>query len=106
MSHDALQVTTTHLRELAARHGRAAAELTSATAAVCGADTRIRRSHGMIAWSTAAAVEALQHARQAAGHDVAAHSRTLGDDLTATAHRYETTDEVSADRLDARMRPR
>ena len=63
MSYDALEVTTAHLRELAARHGQAAAEMTTAAGAVAGVDTRIRASHGVIAWSTAAAVEAIQHHR-------------------------------------------
>lgn len=99
MSYDALQVTTAHLRELAAKHGRAAAELTSATAAVAGVDTRIRMSHGVVAWSTAAALEAIQQARADAAAGVTGASHALERNLTCAAHRYETTDLASAERL-------
>ncbi|KRE27312.1 hypothetical protein ASG82_12870 [Mycobacterium sp. Soil538] len=99
MSYDALEVTTAHLRELAAKHGQAVAEMTSATAAVAGVDTRIRMSHGVVAWSTAAALEAIQQARADAAASVAGESRALEENLTCAAHRYESTDQASAERL-------
>lgn len=99
MSYDALEVTTAHLRELAARHGQAAAEMTTAAGAVAGVDTRIRTSHGVIAWSTAAAVEAIQQHRSEAAACVAGVSRALEDNLTSAAHRYDATDEASGERL-------
>ena len=106
MSHETLQVTTAHLRELAAKHGRAAAEFTSAADALSGVDTRIRESHGVIAWSTAGAVEAIQHARRDAADGVAGDSRSLSDHLTTAAHRYEATDQSSAGRRETQVRPR
>lgn len=99
MSYDALEVTTAHLRELAATHGRAAAEMASAAASVAGVDTRIRTSHGVIAWSTAAAVEAIQHQRGEAAACVARDSSALEENLTSAARRYEATDQASAERL-------
>ncbi len=99
MSHDALEVTTAHLRELAAKHGRAAAEMAAAAASVAGVDTRIRTSHGVIAWSTAAAIEAIQHHRAEAAARVAGDSCAIEENLTSAAHRYEATDQASAERL-------
>lgn len=106
MSREALQVTTAHLRELAAKHGRAAAEITSATAAVSGVDSAIRTSHGVIAWSTADAVEAIQQARRGAANELAAESHALSENLTAAARRYEATDRASGARLDQQIRSR
>jgi ESX secretion-associated protein EspC/F len=99
MSYDALEVTTAHLRELAAKHGQAAAEITAAGAAVAGVDTRVRTTHGVVAWSTAAALEAIQQARADAAASIAGHSLALEENLTLAAHRYETTDQASAERL-------
>jgi hypothetical protein len=106
MSRESLQVTTAHLRELAAKHGQAAAEITSATEVVSGVDSGIRTSHGVIAWSTAGAVEAIQHARRAAGSSVATESQALRDNLSAAAGRYEATDRASGSRLDKQIRLR
>jgi len=105
MSRQALRVTTAHLRELAAKHGRAAAESTSATEAVSGVDSAIRTSHGVIAWSTAGAVEAVQQARRDAGESVAGESHALSENLTTTAGRYEATDRAAGARLDQQIRP-
>jgi hypothetical protein len=106
MSWESLQVTTAHLRELGAKHGQAAAEISSATEAVSGVDTAIRTSHGVIAWSTAGAVEAIQHARRDAGNSVAAESQALSEHLTAAAGRYETADHASGALLDRQLPPR
>ena len=103
MSRESLQVTTAHLYELAAKHGRAAAEITSATEVVSGVDSGIRTSHGVVAWSTAGAVEAIQHVRREAGNGVAADSHALSDHLTAAARRYEAADRASGARLDKQI---
>ena len=106
MSRESLQVATAHLRELAARHGQAAAEVTSATEVVSGVDSGIRTSHGVIAWSTASAVEAIQYARRDAGIAVAAESQALSDNLGAAADTYEAADAESGVHLDEQVRPR
>lgn len=106
MSRESLQVTTAHLRELAAKHGQAAAEVTAATEVVSGVDSGIRTSHGVIAWSTAAAVETIQQARRAAGNSVATESQALSGNLSAAAARYEAADRASGSRLDKQIRPR
>jgi len=103
MPRESLQVTTAHLRELAAKHGQAAAEITSAAEAVSGVDSGIRTSHGVIAWSTAGAVEAIQHARRDAGNSVAADAHALSDNLTAAAGRYEAADRASGARFDTQI---
>ena len=105
MSRQALRVTASHLRELAAQHGRAAAESTSATEAVAGVDSAIRTSHGVIAGSTAAAVEAVQQARRDAGESVAGESGVLSEHLILAAGRYEATDGAAGDSLDQQIRP-
>ncbi|GJF13739.1 ESX-1 secretion-associated protein [Mycolicibacterium cyprinidarum] len=103
MSHETLQVTTAHLRELAAKHGQAAAEITSATEAVSGLDSAIRTSHGVIAWSTAAAVEMIQQVRRDIGNSLAGESHVLGENLTTAAGRYEATDHASGAGLDRQI---
>lgn len=106
MSREALQVTTAHLRELAAKHGQAAAEITSATEAVAGVDTEIRISHGVIAWATASAVEAVQQARREAGNSLAEGSHALNGNLRSAAERYEAADRASGEHLDKQIRGR
>lgn len=105
MSHESLQVTTSHLRELAAKQSQAAAEITSATEAASGVCSAIRTSHGMIAWSTAGAVEAIQHARRIAGRNATDVSHSLNENLTFAADRYEATDNTSGVALDQQLHP-
>ncbi|MCH9730552.1 MAG: ESX-1 secretion-associated protein [Actinomycetia bacterium] len=105
MSRDELKVTTAHLRELAAKHGQTAAEVTSATETVSGVDTAIRKSHGLIAWSSAGAVEAIQEARRGAGKCAADESEALSENLISAAGRYEATDHASGASLDRQLPP-
>ena len=101
-----LRVTTAHLRELAAKQRQAAAEMRSATEVVDGVDTSVRMTHGVIAWSTAAAVEAVQNARRTAGTRVKEVSDEMADKLDASAAAYDRIDEVAGVRLYGQMRPR
>lgn len=105
MPRESLQVTTAHLRELAARHRQAAAEITSATDAVTEVDSGIRRTHGVVASSTARAVETIQQARRDAGYCAAGQSQVLSGSLAAAARRYEATDLESGGRLGDQIRP-
>lgn len=104
MSGEVLRVTTSHLRELAAKQARVAAEITAATDVVEGVDTSMRISHGVIAWSTAAAVQAIQPVRRAAGNQMAAASHGMSEDLCAAAARYDQIDGAMGGRLDQEMR--
>lgn len=106
MSGEALRVTTAHLRELAAKQAQAAAEITSGSEVVDGVDTSVRVSHGVIAWSTAAAVEAIQHARRSAGNGMAAVSNVMSENLGDAASRYDQIDGAMGGRLDQEMGPR
>ncbi len=106
MSGEALRVTTAHLRELAAKQAQAAAEITSATEVVDGVDTSLRISHGVIAWSTAGAVEAIQRARRAAGNEMAAISNGMSENLADAAAQYGQIDGAIGGRLDQETRPR
>jgi hypothetical protein len=106
MSGEALRVTTAHLRELAAKQAQAAAEITSATEVVDGVDTSVRMSHGVIAWSTASAVEAIQHARRTAGNGMATVSSGMSENLADAGSRYDQIDGALGGRLDQEMRPR
>lgn len=106
MSGEALRVTTAHLNELAAKQAQAAAEIISATEVVDGVDTSMRTTHGIIAWSTAGAVEAIQHARRATGNQIAALSRAMSEDLTDAASQYDRVDGAMGGRLGQQMRTR
>jgi Excreted virulence factor EspC, type VII ESX diderm len=106
MSGEALRVTTAHLRKLAAKQAQAAAEITSATEVVDDVDTSVRVSHGVIAWSTASAVEAIQHARRTAGNGIAAASNGMSENLAEAASRYDQIDGAMGRPLDQEMRPR
>jgi hypothetical protein len=99
-----LEVTTAHLGELAAKHGRAAAEMLSATEVTEGVDTSVRVSHGVISWSTAAAVEAANTARCTAGTTMQDVSGYLEESLQVAARRYDDTDVFAEGALGARMR--
>ncbi|AFM14898.1 Protein of unknown function (DUF2580) [Mycolicibacterium chubuense NBB4] len=105
MSRHTVQVTTGHLRELAAKHGQAATDVTAATDAPAGVDSRIRRSHGAVAWATAAAVGEIQRARIAAGQGMAGECGALCGHLITAARRYEDTDHESGADLGRRLRP-
>lgn len=105
MSGDSLRVTAAHLRELAAKQGQAAAQLTSATEVVEGVDTAVRFTHGVIAWSTAAAVEAVQAARAAAAQAETATAQSMTERLTEAAARYEEADRAAGAHLDDQLRP-
>ncbi|MGV0743560.1 ESX-1 secretion-associated protein [Mycolicibacterium sp. XJ870] len=99
-----LRVTTAHLRELSAKQGQAAADLTTATAIVEGVDSAVRWTHGPISWSTAAAVEAAQIARRSAGVRMANASQDLGAKLTTAAGKYSGTDTTMGAALDGTIR--
>lgn len=99
-----LEVTTAHLGELAAKQGRAAAEILSATEVTEGVDTSVRLSHGVISWSTAAAVEAANTARRAAGRSMQDEAGYLEAGLALAARRYDDTDECVKGALGGRMR--
>jgi hypothetical protein len=101
-----LRVTTAHLRELAAKQRQAAAELRSATEIVDGVDTSVRVTHGVISWSTAAAVEAVQNARQTAGTRVEEVSDARADKLEPSAAAYDRIDGLAGGRLHGQVQPR
>lgn len=106
MSGETLRVTTAHLNELAAKQAQAAAEIISATEVVDGIDTSMRTTHGIIAWSTAGAVEAIAQARRAAGNHIAAISTGMSENLTDAASQYDRIDGAMGGRLGQQMRTR
>jgi hypothetical protein len=71
-----------------------------------GVDTAVRISHGVIAWSTAAAVEAIQSARHGSADAMAEGSEGMRDRLFDAATRYDRVDGAMGVRLDAVMPPR
>lgn len=98
-----LEVTTAHLGELAAKQGRAAAEIKSATEVTEGVDTSVRISHGVISWSTAAAVAAANNARRTAGESIEDMSNYLEGSLVDAGRRYDDTDGWAEGVLGAQM---
>jgi hypothetical protein len=101
-----LRVITAHLRELATKQGRAAAAIESATSAPVGVDTSVRHTHGVIAWSTAAAVEAIVHARHGAGARMEGVSEGMATDLKDAAAAYDRIDGMAGSAIDDQMPPR
>jgi hypothetical protein len=101
-----LRVTTAHLRELAAKQRQAATEIGSAAVVADGVDTSVRMTHGVISWSTAAAVEAVQNARRAAGSRMERVSEGMADNLDASAAAYYRIDGLAGGRLGDQMQPR
>jgi hypothetical protein len=98
-----LRVTSAHLGELAAKQRQAAAEIRSATEITEGVDTSVRVSHGVISWSTAAAVEAANTARRTAGRAMECVSGQLRDSLQLAARRYDDTDDYAEGILGAQV---
>jgi hypothetical protein len=101
-----LRVITAHVRELAAKQDRAAADIKSATSAPVGVDTSVRHTHGVIAWSTAAAVEAIVHARRSAGAAMEGVSEGMATDLKDAAAAYDRYDDSAGTAIDDQMHPR
>jgi hypothetical protein len=99
-----LEVTTAHLGELAAKQGRTAAAILSATAATEGVDTSVRVSHGVISSPTAAALRAANDARHTAGKAVGDVSDHLEDSLELAARSYDGTDEIAESVLGGQIR--
>jgi hypothetical protein len=101
-----LRVTTAHLRELAAKQRQAATEMRSAAEVADGVDTSVRETHGVIAWATAAAAEAVQNARRAAGSAVEGVSEGMADNLNVSAAAYDRIDGLAGGRLGDQIQPR
>ncbi len=99
MSGDDLRVTTAHLGELAAKQGRAAVEIRSATVAAEGAEAAVRSTHGSIASASVNALAAVLSARRSAGTKMAAISDDLCDKLVEAAKRYDQIDEAMSGTL-------
>jgi hypothetical protein len=101
-----LRVTTAHLRELAAKQRQAATEMRSAAEVAEGVHSSVRMTHGVISWSTAAAVETVQNARRAAGAGVEGVSQGMADRLDVSAAAYDRIDAAAGGRLGDQMQPR
>jgi hypothetical protein len=101
-----LRVATAQLRELAAKQRQAATEIQSAVEVVDGVDTSVRVTHGVIAWSTAMAVQAVQNARRAAGSGMKGVAEEMADKLDASAGAYDGIDGMAGGRLGDRMQTR
>jgi hypothetical protein len=101
-----LRVATAQLRELAAKQRQAATEIRSAVEVVDGVHTSVRVTHGVISWSTATAVAAVQNARRAAGSGMKGVAEEMADKLDASAGAYDSVDGMAGGRLGDRMQTR
>jgi hypothetical protein len=101
-----LRVTTAHLRELAVKQRQAAAEISTAAEVADGVDTSVRETHGVISCATAAAVEAVQNARRAAGSEMEGVSEEMADNLELSAAAYDRVDALAGSQLGGRMQIR
>ena len=101
-----LRVVTAQLRELAAKQRQAATEIRSAVEVADGVDTSVRITHGVISWSTATAVEAVQNARRAAGSGMKGVAEEMADKLDASAGAYDGIDGMAGGRIGDRIQTR
>jgi hypothetical protein len=101
MSTEELQVTVTHLAELAGRQQTASSEITGAVVTTAGVDARVATTHGAIAASTYGALNSVQESRAAAGDAMARASIDLSDTLDYAAESYQRTDVEYAGQLEA-----
>ncbi|MFY1599577.1 type VII secretion target [Micromonospora sp. WMMD737] len=103
-SPEPLQVTPTHLHDLAARQAQAAGAVASAAESVSDLDRRILDTHGAIAASTAEALDMLQTVRRACGAAIADAGHALSVSLITSAGRYDDTDDSAGRHIDESMR--
>jgi hypothetical protein len=101
-----LRVATAQLRELAAKQRQAATEIRSAVEVADGVHTSVRVTHGVISWSTAAAMAAVQNARRAARSGMKGVAEEMADKLDASAGAYDRVDGMAGGRLGDRMQTR
>jgi hypothetical protein len=59
-----------------------------------GVETSVLATHGLIAWSTATAVEAVQDARRAAGSGMKGVVEEMADMLDASSGTYDWIDRM------------
>lgn len=100
---ESLHVAPEHLRVLAGTQAQAARTIASAGAAVADAESRIRASHGTLAWPSAVSVAAVARARDHATRRLAQRAAMLSGGLEAAAARYQGTDAASGVDLDRQM---
>jgi hypothetical protein len=92
MSGGELNVTATHLIDLADRQRAASNGITGAVVTTAGVEALVAASHGAIAESAYAALSALRVSRTAAGDDIAGRSAGFSERLTSAAQAYEGID--------------
>jgi hypothetical protein len=100
-----LRVTTAHVRELSARQGEAAAQLTTAATVTDGVSQSMWLSHGAICAVSNMAVAAAEGARKGACQAMSSVSADLDEKLTTAAQRYDEMDQANRRQLDERIHP-
>lgn len=98
-----LHVTPGHLRELADKHGDAAAHIAGATGLVDGVAQALLRTHGTACSTAAAAAVKVAEARERACVALETMSQAHEANLTTAAKQYVSTDAKSGGAIDQQM---
>ena len=98
-----LRVETTELRSLATHQREAATALAAAARTTNGVGANVLSTHGVIATSTAMAVDAVDAARGAAAAAMQSVSAHMSESLTIAAARYDHTDGAEGRNLDRQI---
>lgn len=106
MSSGELWVTPDHLRELANKHGTAAAQVSQATALVDQTAERVQRTHGSVCSAAAAAAARVAEARRKACIAIETTSQAHEANLNTAASQYVGVDEHHRDEIVDQIRPR
>lgn len=101
-----LQVTTSYLEELAAKHDLSSADVRAAAAVTSGIGSTMWTSHGVICATANMAVAEAESARSAANAAVESVGTEIAKRLRAAGGAYDGTDERAGESLDAQVLPR
>ncbi len=101
-----LRVTPGHLRDLAQKHGDAAAQIGQATGLVDGVSESVLRTHGQVCSTAAAAAERVAEARRRACIALQTMSQAHEANLNTAASQYVRVDTEGGSSIDEEMLPR
>lgn len=101
-----LRATPSHLRDLAQKHGDAAAQIGQATNLVDEVAGSVRRTHGNVCNTAATAAEQVAEARKRACIALETTSQAHEANLNTAATQYVATDGHHANSIGQQMPPR
>lgn len=100
---DELRIAPSHLRDLAQKHGDAAAQIGQATGLVDDVAESVLRTHGTVCSTAATAAKEVAEARKRACIALETTSQAHQSNLDTAATQYLTTDGQSAHSIDQQV---